>query len=270
MKNENSRFVNLGCGSRYINGWTNVDFYRTGPDVIACNLLEGLPFGDATFDVVYHSHVLEHFSRESAAAFLGECHRILRKGGVMRVVVPDLEQIVIAYLKNLNRAIQGDNHAEHDYEWSLLELMDQMVRNSSGGGMREYWSQSQIANEKYVEARMGDEFTSFRKNILNSPRRLPKASYRSGIKKWLLNAIARDKLASRYFEIGKFRLSGEVHQWMYDRYSLKRLLISKGFRELTEVSAFSSAIPEWSIHSWLDIENGRVRKPDSLFMECSK
>ena len=39
-------YLNLGCGSTFHKDWTNVDFVSTGEDVIAHNLLSGVPFND--------------------------------------------------------------------------------------------------------------------------------------------------------------------------------------------------------------------------------
>jgi 2-hydroxychromene-2-carboxylate isomerase len=41
--------------------------------------------------VVYHSHVLEHLPKDAAPRFVGECYRVLAEGGILRVVVPDLD-----------------------------------------------------------------------------------------------------------------------------------------------------------------------------------
>jgi SAM-dependent methyltransferase len=48
-------------------------------------------------DHIYCSHVLEHFTREEGARLLQECARVLREGGTLRVVVPDLARVVAAY-----------------------------------------------------------------------------------------------------------------------------------------------------------------------------
>jgi hypothetical protein len=69
--------------------------------------------------------------------------------------------------------------------------------------------------------------------------------------------------------IGQFRLGGEIHQWMYDRYSLSELLKKHGFENVKVVSATESQIPNWSNYN-LDMMDGKVRKPDSLFMEAQK
>jgi hypothetical protein len=70
-------------------------------------------------------------------------------------------------------------------------------------------------------------------------------------------------------ETAAFRSQGEVHHWMYDRYSLKVLLESCGFKDVKRQSAFDSAIPHWNSFE-LDGKGREVRKPDSLFMEARK
>jgi predicted SAM-dependent methyltransferase len=59
-----------------------------------CNVVEGVPLPDASCDAVYNAAVLEHLTPAQAERFLRECHRLLKSGGVLRVGVPDLEQIV--------------------------------------------------------------------------------------------------------------------------------------------------------------------------------
>jgi hypothetical protein len=66
-----------------------------------------------------------------------------------------------------------------------------------------------------------------------------------------------------------FRASGEIHQWIYDRYSLGRALVRAGFINPRVASATDSLIPGFTEYG-LDVVGGRVRKPDSLFMEALK
>lgn len=122
-------YLNLGCGAKFHKDWTNVDFVSTGENVIGHNLLAGVPFEANRFDVVYHSHVLEHFPKDKAVEFIKECHRVLKKGGIIRVAIPDLEQIARNYLKYLEESLNKTPKAAEKYEWSLLEMYDQVVRN---------------------------------------------------------------------------------------------------------------------------------------------
>ena len=68
---------------------------------------------------------------------------------------------------------------------------------------------------------------------------------------------------------GLFRNSGEIHRWMYDRYSLSRLLTQSGFTNIQVCQANESAIPNFNIYE-LDTWQGKVRRPDSLFIEATK
>jgi hypothetical protein len=56
---------------------------------------------------------------------------------------------------------------------------------------------------------------------------------------------------------------------MYDRFSLRRVLEQSGFRDPRRCAADQSRIPEFASYD-LDTVGGRVRKPDSLFMEAVK
>jgi len=249
--------LNLGCGNRYHLDWTNIDFQSRGTDVIAFDLNKPLPFEDESFDVVYHSHLLEHFPHSRAPVFTGECFRILKSGGIIRVVVPDLEQIVRWYLKMFEKSMQGVKDAQERYEWIMLELFDQMVRNVSGGEMLNYWKQDTIPAEDFVIERVGSEV----KNVLNKIRQ------NAGAATATMPQTYNKNIALDPYQIGRFRLSGEIHQWMYDRYSLGKLLKQAGFREVRVCRADESMIANFNSYL-LDIEpDGSVRKPDSLFME---
>src|SRR5206468_6458028 len=118
--------------------------------VIAHNLRRGIPFPDDTFEVVYHSHVLEHFPREGAREFLRECLRVLKPGGILRVVVPDLEVLARTYLHALELAASGDPDWEYNYEYVMLELYDQTVRERPGGELGDYLQSPEIPNLDFV------------------------------------------------------------------------------------------------------------------------
>src|SRR5665811_1120477 len=221
--------LNLGCGRRFRDGWVNVNFTSTGLGVIAANLGNGVPFPDESFDVVYHSHLLEHFTKPAAASFLKECFRVLKPSGVIRVAVPDLEAIVRNYLLAMEKAKAGIEGWDHNYEWMLLEMYDQVVRNQSGGEMARYLFNETIPNEQFVIDRCGAEvrnlIASGRKNKSNTQAvKLPSASY---VRK-IVSALSKPQgwrermlklMLGNEFEalqIGRFRLGGENHQWMYD------------------------------------------------------
>lgn len=273
MKN----YINLGCGSRFLENWTNVDFISNAPDVLAHNLSKTIPFDNKTFDVVYHSHLLEHFTKSNAERFINECYRVLRPGGVIRIVVPDLEPIARNYLSTLDKVSKNPEPVNiADYEWSMLELYDQAVRTSSGGNMGKFWSRDIIINEQTIISRAGNEFVQFRNALKstvsanNTDEMATQITFTGRIKHKLLQWLLKDLDYNDYLKLARFRLGGEIHQWMYDSFSLGQLLISCGFKNIVKRDAFTSAIPEWEKHLWLDVEEGKTRKPDSLFMEAIK
>jgi SAM-dependent methyltransferase len=61
------------------------------------DLTRPFPFAPATFACVFGAHVLEHLFPAEAEACLREVHRVLRPGGVLRLVVPDLDRMVAEY-----------------------------------------------------------------------------------------------------------------------------------------------------------------------------
>lgn len=175
----------------------------------------------------------------------------------MRLAVPDLEMIARLYLQNLEVAARGDPGAGERLEWMTIELVDQLAREQPGGEMLKFWKLQPMPAEEFVLQRMGREVLRF----LEYFRSLPSDQQA---------ACGQAQPADDPLAIGKFRLSGEVHKWMYDRVSLRLLLSRCGFTDIQVKTADRSSIPNFS-SSGLDLApDGSVRKPDSLFMEASK
>jgi predicted SAM-dependent methyltransferase len=268
--------VNLGCGSHYHPDWINIDIAPLGPGVIAHDLSRGIPLADNSSDVVYHSHVLEHIRRADVAGFLRECYRVLKPGGTLRVVVPDLERICRAYIEKLEGALAGDAAAANDYDWIMLEMYDQTVRERSGGMMGAYLRRDPIPNEAFIYERIGEEGRKMIDGVRRRGNGKP-ATDAVTVRHSIIGRL-REKMAAlllggdgkRVIGIGRFRLEGEVHQWMYDRYSLARLLREIGFVDPVQQSATSSRIPDWPSYNLDTLADGTVVKPDSLFMEAGK
>jgi predicted SAM-dependent methyltransferase len=86
--------LNLGSGTTPLLGFTNVDALADAPGVdVVADLSEALPFADGEADLIYVSHVLEHFATEAVPALLSDWRRVLRTGGLLLVAVPDLDVI---------------------------------------------------------------------------------------------------------------------------------------------------------------------------------
>lgn len=88
--------LNLGCGGMILDGWLNLDLYSAP---LCWNLQWGLPFSDASVSQIYTAHTLEHlFFPVDAMKLLHERRRVPVPGGVLRVVVPDIERSIAAYV----------------------------------------------------------------------------------------------------------------------------------------------------------------------------
>lgn len=264
-------YLNIGCGNHFDTSWTNIDFKKTGDGVIAYNLLKGIPFPDNSFELVYHSHVLEHFSKKDGINLMKECYRVLKPNGIIRVAIPDLEQITCNYLRLLEAGMASPNNEEieADYNWILIEMYDQTIRNKSGGMMAEYLFQPTLPNEDFVFKRIGEEGRNLRNRFLNPQKFVdsPKGKIKKTIKN-IFKSLFRFT-SNKYSDLGKFRLQGEIHQWMYDRYSLSKLLEEVGFQSIVQRTAFESYMVNWDKYL-LDGKDNVVRKPDSLFLEAKK
>lgn len=68
-----------------------------GPNCRRMNLAQGLDLPPASADHAYSSHFLEHLTRSEARRLLADCHRVLRPGGRLRLLVPDLRSVVDRY-----------------------------------------------------------------------------------------------------------------------------------------------------------------------------
>lgn len=264
--------VNLGCGSCFHAAWINFDCVPSSPLVKRWGVGQPLPFEDGGVDVVYHSHLIEHLPSRNGAELLRECHRILRPNGIIRIVVPDLENIARAYLSALDEAEKGGNDTLHS--WTRMELVDQAARSVSGGEMAPWLRKLNNADVVRVRERAGREVDSILgscPDVAGSKRLSPRQVWwkvRKEFVRALIFSVGGSRLRAALDE-GIFRQRGEVHRVMYDRIALARVVTECGFSGATVMAANESAIPAFSSYE-LDAVDGVVRKPDSLFMEAVK
>jgi SAM-dependent methyltransferase len=258
LMSDGRAMLNLACGERSHPEWTNIDFFsvrllhyntltriayvmrfisretfertkKLDANAYYWDLRKGIPFRDSTFDVVYHSHFLEHLEKEAALPFLQECRRVLKNQGIIRVVVPDLRKLALDYLSACRGLDRGEDAAEA-HELATINLIDQMVRKEPGG---------QIARMKAKS----------------------RANWAAGVVEFTKKILRGSPSAER---------SGELHKWMYDRFSLHSLLEEAGFGGITVCDASTSSIKGWN-GFYLDLNSdGSIYKPESLYVEGTK
>lgn len=131
MKNIPSK-INLGCGCKTISGWINLDnsfsarlakkpWLKTilialhlinknkvakiwDRNIFIHDLKKTLPFPINHFQAIYISHVIEHLYYEDAQNLIKQCYQLLKKGGVLRLVTPDLNKLIKLYQNNFTNS----------------------------------------------------------------------------------------------------------------------------------------------------------------------
>lgn len=90
--------LNWGCGPQGQAGWVNSDL-KDGPGIqLSCDIRDGLPVDDDTFDYAVSIHALPMISYPDLVPVLGELRRTIKPGGVLRLALPDVAKGITAYL----------------------------------------------------------------------------------------------------------------------------------------------------------------------------
>lgn len=265
-------FVNIACGDSYIDSWLNLDYSPVSSKVTKVNILGGLPCSDASVDVIYSSHFLEHIPRHKVNQFLIECFRVLKSKGVIRLVLPDFEEMARNYLKYR----ESGSHQEADF--LMLEIFDQMVRTTPGGELGYYYSQLEESDPKmirFVRERTGFRI-GFNKKVSSWRERIFKiknnpATIFHFVENMYIKLVV--KLLPSAFKEQNVSLSeiGERHMWMYDYHVVQKLLLSFGFKSVNRCSAVTSSINEFPFFPLEVDEIGNPRKgEESMYIEAIK
>jgi predicted SAM-dependent methyltransferase len=99
-ENGHARHLHLGCGTKLLSGFVNIDANPLQKLDIWLDVRHGLPFRSSTVESIYSTHMVEHFFPDELERLFLECFRVLRSGGGLRLVVPSLRNAIIAYQEN--------------------------------------------------------------------------------------------------------------------------------------------------------------------------
>jgi len=157
------KLLHLGCGSKYWQGWCNIDGYppentdthrgtvgdEMSPDIWSD--IRNLPVADGIVDGIATHHVLEHFYRHQVEELVSYFYRLLKPGGYLLTEMPDLARIIslLRWLParprydksmNANRDIilsqlygasweaNEKGYPYHKYVWQRVEFCDMLQR----------------------------------------------------------------------------------------------------------------------------------------------
>ena len=137
------------------------------------NLRKGIPWPDGSVDVVYHSHLLEHLDRSAAPLFQREVWRVLRPGGVQRIVVPDLETLCRRIVDDLDS--KGD---QRRHDGLVADLLEQCTRREAFGTKDKSWLRRRVENIVLGDARRRGESHQWMYDRVNLATLLEEAGFR--------------------------------------------------------------------------------------------
>lgn len=91
--------LNWGCGPCVAPGWVNADRHPGFGVDLSCDIRDGFPLPDETFEYIVGIHVLQDLPYPDVLPALSELRRVLKAGGVLRLGLPDLDKAIRAYLR---------------------------------------------------------------------------------------------------------------------------------------------------------------------------
>ena len=133
--------LNFGPGpnwSKPDSSWYSVDIDpKLGDVVVNFQHFEGLPISSNSVSCVYGSHVFEHISIFKTPLVFKEIFRVLKDGGVFRLILPDPEKSINEYVKG-NKEFQlfkrRSDRAKKLYEreYTLFECLKEDFLSPNG------------------------------------------------------------------------------------------------------------------------------------------
>lgn len=128
--------VKFNCGSftdMFYFGWYNIDIIdlkeyadNYGYHFVQHDFMNPMPVKDSTVDIVFASHLIEHFTREEGEKILSEFYRVMKPSGVIRLSIPDTRLLSKKYLeggisdyKYINKTVETSDDAVSFYELLL-------------------------------------------------------------------------------------------------------------------------------------------------------
>ena len=256
--------------------------YTNSKSVLQVNLPEKLPVNEGSAKLVYSSHFLEHIPKPQVMHFLAVCLRVLKPGGVLRLVLPDLEEMARIYM----RFRGAGEHKKADF--LVVEMVDQCVRRESGGELGNLYrhlrgtEDSASRNEliDFVRVRTGEQLTPLEVSSRQhgegggaanrSARRFTQRLSRGLQQAWVRLVLLCLPGAFRAQNVSLAGV-GERHHWLWDFHQLQSVLEEVGFTGVSRWSANTGSVADFPFYT-LDLNaEGRPRKGmESMYVEAFK
>lgn len=91
--------LHLGCGTKKIQGWINIDSVKACQPDLVHDITKPLPYPDQSVDEILAEDLLEHFDKYMRFVVFYEWVRVLKVGGMITLQVPNFKKILFKYFK---------------------------------------------------------------------------------------------------------------------------------------------------------------------------
>lgn len=129
-KNTPEKSLNLGCGMRILDGFTNVDKYVIYHRIVNYDVYQ-LPYENDSIDLIFSAQSLEHLPIRHAKMALIDWYRVLDYGGKLVLMVPNLKTIML-------RLLDDESLAEQEYNWYLYTLFGYQINTNNRDDRLDY------------------------------------------------------------------------------------------------------------------------------------
>ena len=147
-ENNSSKKLQIGCQIHNMKQWLNVDILPKNDDIVYMDATKKFPLPDNTFSHVFSEHMIEHIGFEDGIFMVKECYRVMKKGGRIRLVTPNLKFLINLYTEPKSD-LQNDyiKFNKRYFSDDKLPLTDTLVINNF---FRD-WGHQFIYDEKTLE-----------------------------------------------------------------------------------------------------------------------
>lgn len=261
---ENKRFYNISGGGHFGFGggfshpcWTNIDYFKPseikprlnseneiGHDLLK---LDPLPVLSSTAELVQSQYTIEHITDEAAVVLFKEVHRILKPGGVFRVVAPNNELDYIAYA----------NHDKAYFHW--VEIFSKPEQYKS---LHLKMPLNQVSLEQVVLVHFAANASTIHED--GAPERISDEQFRNVFREYKLEDAFNYCIEKCSVEKQKLYRENHVNWWTNQK--LKFMLENAGFKIIYKLSCYQSSSPVMRNKDYFDKYWNHV----ALFMEAVK
>lgn len=151
------RYLHIGCGDVILpKPFENLDT-RALKGVDHVSKAFPLSFEENTFDLVYSSHVLEHFEKSQTQDVVNEWVRVLKPGGTIRLSVPSFESLIKIYeasgdMEYIIGPLMGGQTYEQNFHYNMFDTkrLTQYLENAGCEAVHP-WNYKRTSHSKFFD-----------------------------------------------------------------------------------------------------------------------